>query len=762
MSKKIKIDILCSNIAPLENLQYSYSANCLKTAIFANNGSGKTFISRLFRLMENNTPIYLDDKGNSPTDSLLRFNSTKGLFSFKITAPDDTVKEDFSLALHQKQIPTIPQTSYIYHTFNQDYVDENIRTLGFEKDSEIQGYILGKSHIDLASDKARLQDIDDKGKELRVKLQDIIKTFLDKNINAIRDIKRLQEYKQYLSVDTILDSPTKCSKVEVDKNLSDNVDDYNKIKSTPDNLIDIKSIDTTESDFRPTLTNMIENLGKVFSISSFAEDFKQKVKNRQDFIELGLRYKEEENGLCPFCGQKFEKESLSLIDKYTHYLADEEAKAIKLFQVYKNNIEAERKRLKSLQVQSVKAINFFDEYKQKYIPSFEKENLQEIEIKSLEEDLDNLSEHLKNKVDNLSIKINLGTEFISQIDEHYSQLEKIIKDNNKKIDEINARKNKIGEESKSIRRKICKSAYNKLLDIISGDLNSLLSLREAYKKLNIEIQKKEESEKISKKKTVYETIKKVLDYFFAGKYSLDEDSFRLIFEKKSLEKGQVKRVLSEGEKNIVAFAYYIGDLHLKIQREEDYNKLFFIIDDPISSMDFTYVYTLCGVIRDLRKIVNKIQYEKFIILTHNNDFMRILCSNNIVTTKILLSRGNLIAFNENFTVPYIHHLVDIYRTARKGELYSHTTANSIRHIIETLSKFQNIEISEDSISEYIKENIPNDKKSYTFINDLSHGGWRSEQEPMTNEDYQEVCEAIIKHIEKKFPKQIKYCEKCCS
>ena len=205
----------------------------------------------------------------------------------------------------------------------------------------------------MASDKARLQDIDDKGKELRVKLQDIIKTFLDKNINVIRDIKRLQEYKQYLSIDTILDSSIKCSKVEVDKNLSDNIDDYNKIKSTPDNLIDIKSIDTAESDFLPTLTNMIENLGKVFSISSFAEDFKQKVKNRQDFIELGLRYKEEENGVCPFCGQKFEKESLSLIDKYTHYLSDEEAKAIKQFQVYKNNIEEEKKRLKGLQVQSM-------------------------------------------------------------------------------------------------------------------------------------------------------------------------------------------------------------------------------------------------------------------------------------------------------------------------------------------------------------------------------------------------------------------------
>ena len=48
---------------------------------------------------------------------------------------------------------------------------------------------------------------------------------------------------------------------------------------------------------------------------------------------------------------------------------------------------------------------------------------------------------------------------------------------------------------------------------------------------------------------------------------------------------------------------------------------------------------------------------------------------------------------------------------------------------------------------------------YTFINDLSHGGWRNEQTPLTDEDYKEVCETIITHIEKLFPKQIKYCEK---
>ena len=50
-------------------------------------------------------------------------------------------------------------------------------------------------------------------------------------------------------------------------------------------------------------------------------------------------------------------------------------------------------------------------------------------------------------------------------------------------------------------------------------------------------------------------------------------------------------------------------------------------------------------------------------------------------------------------------------------------------------------------------------KSYTLINDLSHGGWRSEQSPITEDDYKDVCETIIKHIENDFKGQIEYCEK---
>ncbi len=286
-------------------------------------------------------------------------------------------------------------------------------------------------------------------------------------------------------------------------------------------------------------------------------------------------------------------------------------------------------------------------------------------------------------------------------------------------------------------------------------------MRTNFRNLEAEIEKKKEQEKISKKEKVASTIKTVLNYFFADKYTLDEESFRLTFNANVLQKKQAKDILSAGEKNIVAFAYYIGDTHLKVNSEDDYKKLFFLIDDPISSMDFSHVYTLCGVIRDIKKIIDKLDKERLMIFTHNNDFMRIISSNNIVDKKLLLANGELSDFNNNLTVPYISHLLDIYKIARKNEIPTHTTANSIRHILETLTKFEFIELHRDSLAEYIKLYIPDDTKSYTLIQDLSHGGWRTEQAPITNQDYKEICEIIIKHIEKKFKGQIVYCENSC-
>jgi hypothetical protein len=69
-NEKINTNIQCQNIAPIENLTRLISSNSLKIGVFANNGSGKTFISRLFRLTENTNELQLE-KEISPTDKLI-------------------------------------------------------------------------------------------------------------------------------------------------------------------------------------------------------------------------------------------------------------------------------------------------------------------------------------------------------------------------------------------------------------------------------------------------------------------------------------------------------------------------------------------------------------------------------------------------------------------------------------------------------------------------------------------------------------------
>ena len=756
----IKTKIECHNIAPIENLCEEIQSTSLRTGIFANNGSGKTYISRLFRILENTEPLALEPDGVSPTDKLLKFGRDKGLFVFKIT--DDTgVKEDLVLNIEAKKLPQIPKSYYLYHTFNQDYVDNNIRALNYEKSSDVQGYILGKAQIDMSEDENKLKKINDECDNKKKIIEEDIDMYLHDNVDNIRDIKRLQEYKEYLNSISVLNYTSRILP-SVEKSMEEYIQDFDKIKSVPEDLSDISSIDigflnVFDDKF---LSSLLDNLKNAFTLSSFSEEFKKLVRSKQMFIEEGLRFISIENRKCPFCGQTFNDNAEKLIDNYTKFLNDKESDVIKQFKSYVDDLNELVKKLSDLDKENLLCVNSYNDYKTKYIPSCAKLELFKIDTANFRNDLKKLSDCINNKINSINNVVIPEKDLLDRLKGYFSEFADLAERNNKLISDINSRKNDIKEESRTVRRNICKAAYLRLVANHDSDIKSLNLLLEQYKKLSAEIGRKRDMEKVSKKTKVSESVNKVLNYFFNGKYKMDNDSFRLVFDSRTLGKEQAKNVLSEGEKNIIAFAYYIGDVHTKITNSDDYNKLFFIIDDPISSMDYDYVYTMCGIIRGLKDILPELNSKvRFIVFTHNNDFMRILSSNNIVQKKLLLSDGSLKEFNENFTVPYICHLLDIYNIARKGMSFKHTTANSIRHIIETLVKFQNVAISDDGISTYIKDNFSEDKKSYTFINDLSHGGWASEQAPLTEKDYKEVCEAVVEHIERKFPNQITFCEK---
>lgn len=755
--KMITTSIKCENIAPIKNLTKEIKSGSLRMGVFASNGSGKTFLSRLFRLTENQEEFVLNENGESPTDKLLTIGKDKAAFSFKVKDKNGDTIEDFSINLKKGETPIIPDTKYLYHTFNQDYVEDNIQAFGYDKDSDIQGYILGKVNIDLKEDEDRLSEIEKEGKRLRENVEKEINTYVGNYLGNIPYIKSLAEYKD-LNFEVIF-SRVNEDLQQVSKSIDELLTDYDKVKSVPSNLVHIGDVDRVNLDFK-ILDQLKNDLNANFSLSSLAEGFKQKIKNKQEFVEDGIKLlSESEGGFCPFCEQILQESALNLIDNYTKYLADTEAKTIKQFKGYLDFLTNIINHIKTIENINSKRINVFNEYKTKYIPSSEKEELGALNIAELQNVIESLCGMIEEKLKDISLSISVDNLINEKIKDHQTFLNGIIDLNNENISRINTKIDRIEKESQTTRRDICKSAYNYLVNTYRDDFDVITQLRKNWSELSEVISKKKEQEKVSKKSRVASTIKSVLNYFFSDKYTLDEETFRLIFHKNTLERDQAKDVLSQGEKNIVAFAYYLGDTHLKVEKENEYEKLFFIIDDPISSMDFTHVYTLCGVIRNISSIIDKINRERVIVFTHNNDFMRILAANRIIDKKLLLRKGELKDFNNNLTVPYINHLLDVYNVARNNEVANHTTANSIRHIIETLAKFQNIDISKDGIDEYIKANITKETKSYTLINDLSHGGWRSEQPPLTEEDYKAVCETVIKHIEKDFSGQIEYCRK---
>lgn len=209
-------------------------------------------------------------------------------------------------------------------------------------------------------------------------------------------------------------------------------------------------------------------------------------------------------------------------------------------------------------------------------------------------------------------------------------------------------------------------------------------------------------------------------------------------------------VLSDGEKGIVAFCYYLATVHKMIENEEDYKKLFFVIDDPISSMDYNFVYKVTQCIRMINRHFSLESKDKFIILTHNSEFMNLLMSNKVIKQKYILKDNNVSKLKNKLILPYESHLSDIIRVY-EGETPSYTTPNSIRHVLETICEF---ECGHKDLKEYILKNEELNKNSdiYSVINDLSHGGIRFQ--PPSEEITINASKIVVDYLSKKYSGQI--------
>lgn len=663
--------------------------------------------------------------------------------------------------MKRNELPKIPKTKYIYHTFNKDYIEKNIQPAGFDRDGNIEGYIVGEGNIDTKDLEDEIKKIEADIAQKTELVRESIDSYKDQHFSSIPHISAIKEY-GYINKDDIIKETYKSSSNH-QKEINELIKDYYKVNSIPTDLESIDEIDEIDIDFK-SIDYVIKTLSEEFNLSSFEESFRKEILIKFDFVKTGIQlYEQSKSENCPFCKQTLLENAQVLIKSYTTFINDSEFKIIDELRKMLRYLKDTQSLMLKISDSYISSTNLFEEYKMEYILSLENNKPPFLKVSDINDHISKLVNCITDKIENISKPISIDKNYKKVLQKLQNEANKVIKGGNRQIGSMNKIISKNESEARLVRRKMCIQGYVDLINKHKDDIQEIKKMREQEEIKSIELSEKKMGERVDKREMVYDTIKLVLSYFFNDKYTLNKDDFLLELNSRKLGKAQAKDVLSEGEKNIVAFAYYIGDIHTKVNSKSDYNRLFFIIDDPISSMDFNHGYTISSVIQRLKELINKneklnVKNIMCILFTHNMEFMRILYSNRIIKKAYVLRDSKMSILNHGINIPYLNHLMDIYKVARREESPSHTTGNSIRHVIETLNKFKNVDMDNYNIDKYIKEEISKDIHISKLMHDMSHGAFRTEQPVFSPKQYKDVCEKLIAHIENKYNGQIKHCE----
>ena len=138
-----------------------------------------------------------------------------------------------------------------------------------------------------------------------------------------------------------------------------------------------------------------------------------------------------------------------------------------------------------------------------------------------------------------------------------------------------------------------------------------------------------------------ETFQELLNFFFGNKYSYDP--LKSVLKLNDLEVTYPHHSLSDGDKSVINFCYYIASIHYKLKHNSDYNNLYLIIDDPVNSMSFDYIHGVCHVLKNLKfskegnlsifgntSQINQYTRPKLLIMTHSTYFFNLCRENGIV------------------------------------------------------------------------------------------------------------------------------------
>ncbi len=232
--------------------------------------------------------------------------------------------------------------------------------------------------------------------------------------------------------------------------------------------------------------------------------------------------------------------------------------------------------------------------------------------------VDEAVKKLKEKYDNPLSDVSdpeSPNDFPAQYDKKIDEINAVIKEHNTKVDNHEQEVGKAKEELEKhlIAVAIDEQEYSKLKSEFDKSIEAEKEAKKAVDDNTQEISKLEkETSNIGK---AVQKINKHLEEFFGRKEILLEldDSKKGYIIKRD---GDVAHNLSEGEKNAIAFSYFI------VKTQEKGFKIkegIIVIDDPISSFDSNFIYHCFSLIKNHFK-----DAKQLIVSTHNFEFFNLV------------------------------------------------------------------------------------------------------------------------------------------
>ena len=652
-----------------------------KNFIFARNGSGKSTLSKaIYNQKQSEFEVHVFNG----FDSLIGENENLDAFSLAVNASE---KEAEIKELKEKITKTEQDLSLV-------------KKILVEKNGENEEPTL----YDECLEKRRV--FNEQDRKIQKFYKDSARTISLKTDPVIVDNPRSYNKKSFES-----EIKNACRLEETDINL------YRRIlQSVPKEIAPI-------SEKKINFENYIKAVNEIISSKVVERVLIDRLDNQRkiNFAKEGLEIHKEEN-ICSFCGNELSDEVLMELERY--FSADE----VKELQ---NRIKVGKEKITNLLNEivandKISTDDFFPDLKDEVEKESEKVNESLAEQKSY---LEILLKTLEQKESNLFVESEKLELFVPN-NVNYSEINRLIEIHNKNVLDI---KNKQKDARDAIRYREIKL----LLEDFQYDVR-------IERLTGLKREKEEKELAYSHKKNEKEELEQIL-----AKYRSQVDKLKPKAEKQAIERINKKlrlkvsweldhvdnenlgyyrikegdqyrsvKQLSTGEKNVIAFLYFIERLE-EVKEGRKKNKII-VFDDPMSSNDDKMQYLIIWELQRLYQGKDRDKFNKdrdiMVILTHNihfylnvqphgnfkdkkdrtkydkNNFYRI---DHHEFIKILSEKDD---FKTNYEAMWVE-LKDLYECGHKLSML-----NTMRRIIETFLKFNalNQEIFYKDNEQYLK------------------------------------------------------------